>query len=373
MKVTNTVLDLLACPRTHAPLRAARSDSVAALQPIRRAGFEAPQVGVTETLLVTQPGDLAYPVSDGFPALMWPEVLLANGRDEEVDLKDARYHEAYAEMEFYNPVAYANAQNIPSTNIYKEMSRLAGASDEQKCTFPEPHGLWVSPNFDIQATIDCDEYIAPVTNKIALQLGGSGSQAIRLLMAGASEAILVTPMAGEAELAWRTAEALGIGNRLSCVLGVGEEIPLRAEAVDIISSQGCMHHMRLDLAFAEIHRVLKPGGRFTAMDPFRAPLYGIGTALLGKREQGILNRSKSIFCHPITMERLARMKELFPDHVVHNHGPVLRYVLLALNKFGLRPSPEVFFRVSKLDDRLGRLLGLGPHWGSSVMFGARRG
>lgn len=371
MKVTDTVLDLLACPRTHAPLKAMGSDAIS-LRPIRRNGFDAPQVGVSQTVLLAQTGGLAYPVSDGFPVLMWPDVLLPNGKDDEVDLTDRRYHEAYAEMEFYNPVGYANAQNLVNTTIYKETRRIVDASDEEKRSFPEPRELWVSPCFDIQAIADCDAYVAPVTRQVALQLGGSGAHAIRLLIAGASQAILVTPMAGEAELAWRTAEALGLGSRLSCILGVGEEIPLRDGTMDIILSHGCMHHMRLDLAFAEIHRVLKPGGRFAAMDPFRAPLYGFGTALLGKREQGILNRSKSIFCHPITMERLARMKELFPDHVVRNHGPLLRYLLLALNKFGLRPSARVFFGASRIDDRLGQLLGLSPHWGSSVMFGARR-
>ena len=51
--------------------------------------------------------------------------------------------------------------------------------------------------------------------------------------------------------------------------------------------------MTTELAMPEIARVLKPGGRFSAMDPWRAPLYAIGTKILGKREV-------NVYCRPLT-------------------------------------------------------------------------
>ena len=45
----------------------------------------------------------------------------------------------------------------------------------------------------------------------------------------------------------------------------------------------------------------------------------------------------------------------FPAHVISNHGPLLRYPLLAPNKFGLRFSKETMCRFSKLDDRIGKI------------------
>ncbi len=43
--------------------------------------------------------------------------------------------------------------------------------------------------------------------------------------------------------------------------------------------------MTTEVAMPEIARVLKPGGKFACNDPWRAPLYGIGTKILGKREK----------------------------------------------------------------------------------------
>lgn len=369
MRTTDRAVSLLACPRTHAPLYPSRGGE--SFRPIERTGFQAPQIGVTAELFVTQGGNCAFPVTDGFPALMWPEALLPQGHGQKVDLRDFRYWEAYSEMEFYNPVSYAGAENIKSTAGYATLKKLIDDKiDPEK--FPEPEFHWLDFGFDMQSSLDCLRYIAPVAGKVVVQLGGQGRGAVRLLLAGAAEAILVTPMVGECAFAWRLAESLGVADRLSCVLGLGEEIPLRDEAVDVIISLGCLHHMRLDLALPEIRRVLKIGGKFAALDPWRAPLYGMGTKLFGKREQGIFNRSKSVFCQPLTGERLSSLRELFPTHIVRNHGPLLRYPLLALNKLGFGFSKGAMLKLSRWDDSLGRFIGLSDNWGGSVMIGGQR-
>jgi len=231
---------------------------------------------------------------------------------------------------------------------------------------------WIDGCFDIEAMVECSRYIAPVRDKSVLQIGGSGDHALRLLLAGASEAVLVTPMIGEAELAWAVADELGLSDRFSCVLGIGEEIPIRDESVDIVTSQGCLHHTRLELALPEIRRILKVGGRFSAIDPWRAPLYALGTKLLGKRGQKITDRSQSIFCNPLTAESLSTLGTVFPKHVVRNHGPLLRYPLLALDKFGIHFSSAAMFRLAHLDDRIGEILRVPATWGGSLMFGGER-
>src|SRR6185437_6104956 len=124
-----------------------------------------------------------------------------------------------------NPVGYAAADRIKETVGYKNLVKIIndGVSND---TFPVPERYWLDMGFDMQASLDCLQYVAPVKGKVVAQIGGQGRSAIRLLLAGASEAILITPMIGECALAWRLAESLGVSERLSCVLGIGEEIPL---------------------------------------------------------------------------------------------------------------------------------------------------
>lgn len=343
----------------------------AGLRPIGRTGFDAPQFGLTGEMLVTDDGSHAYPILEGMPALMWPEVCLRN--DESVNLEDHRYWEAYSEMEYYNPVSRTLAEDLSKVPAYWTMKALI---DKQipSTSFPDPPELWIDKNsFEFAGRLKSYQYIAPLEGKVAVNLGGHGRDAIRFLLAGAAQAILVTPMIGEAILGWRLAEALGVSDRFSCVLGIGEELPFLDGCIDVISSHGCMHHMRLDLTFPELRRVLRKGGRFIATDPWRTPLYGPGTWILGQREQGLFNRDISVFCRPITPQRLETLSESFPSHTVSNHGPILRYALIALNKlFGIRFSQQTLYKLALLDDRMGSALGLRSSWGSSVFFGGER-
>ena len=110
-----------------------------------------------------------------------------------------------------------------------------------------------------------------VAGKRILQLGGSGQAVQALLLAGAAEALLLTPMVGEAEVATEVAKLMGVADRFRCLIAVAEEIPLADSSVDVAFSAGCVHHMRTEIAFPEIARVLRSGGQFTAVEPWRAP------------------------------------------------------------------------------------------------------
>jgi len=375
IKVTNNIRDILVCPYSHEPLREIRLKSFQGcdfnnLRPIKRVGFNAPQIINTESFLITQDGKYAYPIIDGFPVLLWPDVHTK--ADHQIDLNDSRYSEVYSEMEHYNLVAMKFADNLEETGAYKSFRVLltAGIHGDR---FPYPEELWIDQgSFDIQARLSGYRYIAPVTGKVVMNLGGHGRDAIRFLLAGASQAILVTPMLGEAVLSWRLAEAFGASDRFTCLLGIGEELPLQDESIDVISSQGCLHHMRLEYVFSELRRVLKPGGRFVATDPWEAPLYRIGTRIFGKREQRIFDRKQHIFCQPMTQERLSCLSKYFPSHVISNHGPVLRYALLALNQLGLHFSQKHMCTLSRIDDKIGKCIGLSSNWGSSLMLGGER-
>ena len=98
-------------------------------------------------------------------------------------------------------------------------------------------------------------------------------------------ATLVSPMPGELIFAQYQGQAYGVADRLRLVVGVAEELPFADRSIDVIFSGGSVHHMETSIALPECARVLRSGGRFAANDPWRAPLYALGTRLFGKRER----------------------------------------------------------------------------------------
>ncbi len=141
---------------------------------------------------------------------------------------------------------------------------------------------------------------------------------------------------------------------------MGEELPFAAETFDGIYCGGCLHHMQTAIAMPEISRVLVPGGTFAAVEPWRAPLYALGTTIFGKRERGA-------FCRPLTNERVAPVGETFTDHAIIQHGTMSRYPLLALAKLGLPSSMETVWRFNRIDDAVCALVPKLRKMGSSVV------
>jgi SAM-dependent methyltransferase len=165
-------------------------------------------------------------------------------------------------------------------------------------------------------------------------------------------------MIGEAEAATEAAKIGGVAGQFRCLIGVAEEIPLANSSVDVAFSGGCVHHMRTEIAFPEIARVLRAGGRFAAMEPWRAPFYGVGTRLLGKREA-------NPFCRPMTAARAAPLFAAFHNARCELHGTLTRYPMLGLQKFGVITPIDRAWQIGRFDDRLCSLLGL-RRFGSGV-------
>jgi len=118
--------------------------------------------------------------------------------------------------------------------------------------------------------------------------------------------------------------------------------------------------MTTALAFAEASRVLTPGGRFAAVDPWKAALYSIGTRIFGKRE-------KNVYCVPLDSTRIAPAAEAFREVKVIHHGAITRYPLLALQKFGFTASLRAVLAITKADDAISDLVPSLRQQGSSVV------
>ena len=280
------------CPQTKLPLRPMSLDQAkealgsANLAP--RSNAEPAPFGVTPTMMVRSDGACAYPVVDGIPVLLAPEQITRADRPQQFDLKDVKYAEAYEEMTHYNEVAKGEAAAILKSESYRVIEPILRLPPSDRHTFPEPKEAWIDCVPDCKAQYEASRYLGSIAGKRLLQLGGKGIHAVKWLLGGAAEAWVLTPMLGEIYCSIALAKEAGVLDRLRCVVGVAEEIPLVDNMFDAIYSGGCVHHMTTELAMPEIARVLKPGGRFACMDPWRAPLYAIGTKILGKREKNVL-------------------------------------------------------------------------------------
>ena len=310
-------------------------------------------VGETAEVMLREDGEAAYPIVKGVPVLLGPEALAPPARRVSFDLTTGRYAEAYSEAAFYNSVALAEADTLRASGSVagiesESMQHLLSLSKlpaEDVATFPRPIERWLSARMDLGSETDCFLHIGAVVGRSVLVIGGKGITSILFLIAGAKTCELVTPMIGEAVFAMELAKVFGLAERFRCVIGIAEELPFADNCFDAAFSGGCVHHMTTELAFPEIARVLKPGGKFAAVEPWRAPLYGIGTRVLGKREP-------NPFCRPLDNHRVAPLASSFSSAEWVQHGTLTRYPMLALEKLGARIPAQVAMTVGNIDDRL---------------------
>ncbi len=136
---------------------------------------------------------------------------------------------------------------------------------------------------------------APRSGEAALDLaGGTGDVAFRLAKAGATVTV-VDPSAAMMDVG----RARPDGDRVAWIEAEAERLPFPDASADLVTiAFGIRNVTRLDAALAEIHRVLKPGGRFVCLEFSRArwwlrPFYEVwsrtaipvlGTVVSGRTE-----------------------------------------------------------------------------------------
>lgn len=349
---------LLRCPLTRQPvhrvsIQEARDHISGGNRLSSRVGHSDHPAPVGETDFVLLRGDnrAAYPITSGMPVLLGPEVLSSADDARTFDLKNSHYAESYSESYFYNQSALADADTIRTSrsvaNINSEsvqhLTQILKLNQSERLRFPLPITQWMSGRMDLGSESDCFEFLAPISGRKVLQIGGKGISAVLFLLAHAESATLLTPMIGEAVFASELAVAFGVSERFAAVVAIAEEMPFVDGAFDAAFSGGCVHHMTTALAFPESARVLKGGGRFAAVEPWRAPFYSVGTRVFGKREA-------NAFCRPLTKDRVAPMYTSFSDARYVQHGALTRYPMLALEKMGARIPLNTAWRVGRCDD-----------------------
>lgn len=355
---------MLVCPLTKAPVRettieAAERAIGASIGPCPRTGASAKPIGRTPTVLLRSDNACAFPILDGLPVLLAPEMLAPAAGAPTFDLRAPQYEEAFEEMDFYNGVAGDAIAKVASGGSDWYFTQIMKLSPEERRRFPNPRSAWIDAPYDCKSQWDAYRHIGPVTGKVVVQLGGSGIHTVKFLLAGAKEGWLLTPMPGELRYARALAARCGVLDRFKGVIAVGEELPFADASVDAMYSGGCVHHMETEKAMPEFNRVLGPGGRFAAVDPWKAPLYTMGIKIFGKRE-------KNVHCRPIDDLRLAPLFKAFPIARAVRHGAFTRYPLLALQKLGLPLKVRTVWQLFTADDLICSLIPPLGRFGSSI-------
>ena len=239
------------------------------------------------------------------------------------------YNRILKETSAYNDIARSNQQQdirqLTNTLVGEELI----ARFEQKALiedFPDPALVWIDSRASPVSQLEAYRWLSPIEGRRFLQLGGSGSHAIKAMMGGAGQSWLITPMVEEGNLAKRMAAHLEMPRCLHVVQGIGEQIPFADNSIDRIYGGGTLHHMDLNYGLGEIARVLKPGGRAAFVDPNLNFIY----RLLEATRIRNLARERGAQCYPL---RVRDVYDNAPDFstvkCLLSGGPV-RYAIVGI-------------------------------------------
>ena len=160
-------------------------------------------------------------------------------------------------------------------------------------------------------------------------------------------------------LARRRIELDGFGAQARPLCGSAHVIPLQDESVDVVFGMAVLHHLDLDLAAREVHRVLKPGGRAIFKEPVRnSKVIAAIRALIPYRQPDV-----SPFERPLRIDEVRRFASRF-------HGFAAReFELPFVSLLTVCGAPDAILKKAyRLDRQLLQRFTLLRPYGSVVVF-----
>jgi len=154
--------------------------------------------------------------------------------------------------------------------LRKEMAFHDAQAADRSCRFQHPHELLFTDDdyLDHETWIrTAFQQLLPLQGCQVLDMGcGHGMAAIVLARAGA-QVTAVDLSLGYLTEARRRAEANHVVG-ICWIQGDAEQLPFADQQFDRIWGNAILHHLHLDRAAAEIHRVLRPGGVAVFCEPW---------------------------------------------------------------------------------------------------------
>ena len=179
-----------------------------------------------------------------------------------------------------------------------------------------------------------ERHLSDLDGKRVLDLGcGRGERSLTLLERGATvDGIDISPVyIGQAE---DDAHAAGFPKaRFRFVAGDAHHLPYDDATFDFVVGDGILHHLDLDVALGEVHRVLKPGGRAL----FREPLLDNPLLKLFRR---LTPKARTEDELPLSTADLRQIEDSARWNVESSYCGLLSAPIAVVTSFVLRPFPN---------------------------------
>jgi len=112
--------------------------------------------------------------------------------------------------------------------------------------------------------------LGDASGKTVLDYGcGAGENSVLIASHGAEKVIGIDISPELVELGHQRLALHGFAGKAELRVGSAHELPLEDESVDVVFGMAILHHLDLQLASAEVFRVLKKGGRAIFLEPVR--------------------------------------------------------------------------------------------------------
>ena len=308
--------------------------------------------------LVTTDCTIAYPIIDGIPFLTPEDAVSAAPFDSPIESN--RSEDIAEEVILYNRIATQDLLLIDQTmeNLFTKQLLSAVENTGSLGRFPSPMNLWVDSMGAADAQWEAYEHLMPLDDSIFLQLGGSGSHAIKALLAGAAIAGLVSPSPQEIRLARTMAKKLGVEDRFFGIVSIGEAIPLSSCSVNRVYGGGCLHHTDINYSIPELARISSPGGQLSFVDPRVNPLYDFWDRITGHMR--FCGPEEETHDHPLDEDILKHLAtKYFRQCKLYTSGGPTRYALILIKRVtGLSLSVTIAARIFRYERYLLNRLGL---------------
>ena len=120
-----------------------------------------------------------------------------------------------------------------------------------------------------------------------------------------------------------------------------EKTKFNDNTFDIVYGTGILHHLNIEICLQEIHRILKPGGKFLFIEP-------LGTNPLINFYRKLTPKSRSIDEHPLVEKDFNLIKNKFVNSKVKYYG----FLTLIFFPTYFSPKNSFVFKMLKKFDQL---------------------
>ena len=137
---------------------------------------------------------------------------------------------------------------------------------------------------------------------------GCGSGAHAMLLAARGARVIGLDLSEDLlRLARRRAELDAVADRVAPLQASAHALPVVTGSIDVVFGNAILHHLDLDAAAREVHRVLAPGGRAVFREPLR------NSRTVSRLRQLIPYRQQDVspFEHPLTTVEINRFAAPF--------------------------------------------------------------